>query len=110
VQFTDFTVVIAQGTQRDTGMRVRRERVPPRPRLDYHDPTAGIGGAAPAASALTLRLWLAGAALAGCLAGIVLTVVVSGPLWLIVVLAVAGVSTVVDLIVIERRRRGGEAG
>ena len=25
----------------------------------YHDPTAGIGGAAPATSALTLRLWLA---------------------------------------------------
>ncbi|HJU98036.1 MAG TPA: DUF6343 family protein [Jiangellaceae bacterium] len=27
---------------------------------DYHDPTAGIGGAPPARSALTLRLWLAG--------------------------------------------------
>lgn len=26
----------------------------------YHDPTAGFGGSAPARSALTLRLWLAG--------------------------------------------------
>lgn len=29
-------------------------------RDDYHDPTAGIGGAPPARSALTLRLVLAG--------------------------------------------------
>lgn len=91
-------------------MRVRRERVPPRPRLDYHDPTAGIGGAAPAASALTLRLWLAAAALAGCVAGVVLTAVVGGPVWLIVVLALAGASAVADLMVIRHRQRGGEAG
>jgi hypothetical protein len=91
-------------------MRVRRERVPPQPRLDYHDPTAGIGGAAPAASALSLRLWLAGAALVGCIAGIVLTLVVSGPVWLIVVLVAAAVTAVVDVVVIERRRRGGESG
>jgi hypothetical protein len=30
-----------------------------RAREDYHDPTAGFGGAAPARSALTLRLVLA---------------------------------------------------
>jgi hypothetical protein len=91
-------------------MRTRRERVPPRPRLDYHDPSAGIGGAPPAASALTLRLWLAGAALAACVAGIVLTVVINGPAWLVVVLALVAVTTMVDLVVIERRRRSGEAG
>jgi hypothetical protein len=91
-------------------MRVRRERVPPQPRLDYHDPTAGIGGAAPAASALTLRLWLALAALAVCAAGIVLTAVRSGPVWLIVVLALLAVSTLADLRVIVRRKRRGEAG
>jgi hypothetical protein len=91
-------------------MRVRRERVPPAPRLDYHDPTAGIGGAAPAASALTLRLWLALAALAVCAAGIVLTAVRSGPVWLIVVLALLAVSTLADLRVIVRRKRRGEAG
>jgi Family of unknown function (DUF6343) len=33
---------------------------------DYHDPTAGIGGAPPARSALTLRLWLAGFGLLFC--------------------------------------------
>lgn len=109
-------MVIAVPTQGDTacrkltGMRVRRERVPPRPRLDYHDPTAGFGGAAPAASALTLRLWLAAGALAGCIAGIALTVVVSGPSWLIVVLALAATTTIADLVVIARRKRGGEAG
>ncbi len=91
-------------------MRVRRERVPPRPRLDYHDPTAGIGGAAPAASALTLRLWLASAALVGGIAAIGLTVAVGGPGWLVVVLALAAVSAVVDLVVIARRKRAGEAG
>jgi hypothetical protein len=91
-------------------MRVRRERVPPRPRLDYHDPTAGLGGAAPAASALTLRLWLACAALVGCAAGIVLTAALAGPLWLIAVLALAGATAVVDVVVIVRRKRGGEAG
>jgi hypothetical protein len=91
-------------------MRVRRERVPPPPRLDYHDPTAGIGGAAPAASALTLRLWLALAALAVCAAGIVLTVVRSGPVWLIVVLALLALTTLADVRVIARRKRRGEAG
>lgn len=91
-------------------MRVRRERVPPRPRLDHHDPTAGIGGAAPAASALTLRLWLAAAAVVGALGGIVLSVVIGGPLWLVVVLALAAVSAVVDMVVIVGRLRGGERG
>jgi hypothetical protein len=91
-------------------MRVRRERVPPAPRLDYHDPSAGIGGAAPAASALTLRIWLAAAAFVACLAGIVLTVARSGPFWLVVVLALVAVTTVADLVVIRRRKRGGEAG
>jgi Family of unknown function (DUF6343) len=91
-------------------MRVRRERVPPEPRLDYHDPSAGIGGAAPAASALTLRLWLAAAALVACVAGIALTAVVGGPVWLIVVLALVGVTTVADLTVIARRKRSGEFG
>jgi hypothetical protein len=78
--------------------------------LDVHDPTAGIGGAAPAASALNLRLWLAGAALAGCVAGIVLTIVVSGPIALVVVLAVVGLTAVADVVVVATRKRRGEAG
>lgn len=81
------------------------------PRLDYHDPTAGIGGAPPAASALALRAWLATTALALCLAGIVATVVVSGPVALTVVLAVVGLTAVADLSIIAtrtRRRRSGQ--
>src|SRR5205823_10670775 len=35
---------------------------------DYHDPLAGIGGAPPARSALTLRIWLAGFGLVFCAA------------------------------------------
>jgi carbon starvation protein CstA len=91
-------------------MRVRREQVPPRPRFDVHDPTAGIGGAAPAASALTLRLWLAGLAFAGCVIGIVLAIVVGGPVALIVVLGVVAATAVVDVAVIAARVRRGEAG
>lgn len=91
-------------------MRVRRERVPPTPRLDVHDPTAGIGGSAPAASALTLRLWLASAAIAGCIASIVLTVVVSGPVALIVVLAVVAATAIADVVIIATRKHRGEAG
>jgi hypothetical protein len=90
--------------------RARRERVPPRPRLDHHDPLAGVGGAPPAASALTLRLWLAGLALLCCVAGAVLTVVVHGPVWLVILLLVVGLTAVVDLAVVERRRRAGEGG
>jgi hypothetical protein len=91
-------------------MRVRRERVPPAPRWDLHDPTAGIGGAAPAASALTLRLWLAIAAIVGCLVGIVLTVVLHGPRALVPVLAVVAVTAVVDVVVVVGRKRRGEFG
>jgi hypothetical protein len=90
--------------------RVRRERTPSPPRLDYHDPTAGIGGAAPAASALTLRLWLAGAAIAGCIAGIVLTIVLGGSLGLVVILAIVAATAVLDVAVITRRKHRGEAG
>jgi hypothetical protein len=75
------------------------------PRLDYHDPTAGIGGSPPAASALTLRVWLASGALAVCVAGVVLSAVVGGPAVLVALLAVVAVTAIVDLIVIARRRR-----
>lgn len=81
-----------------------------RSRLDYHDPTAGIGGAPPAASALTLRLLLAGLALVCCVVGIVLVVVLGGSVVLLVVLAVAGLTAIVDLAVIVARKRRGEPG
>lgn len=74
------------------------------PPLDYHDPTAGIGGAPPAASALVLRIWLAAAGLAVCIASIVLTIAVNGPGALVVVLALVGLTAVLDLVVVIRRR------
>jgi hypothetical protein len=40
----------------------------------------------------------------------VLTIVISGPVWLVVVLALVAVTTIVDLVVIERRKRSEEAG
>lgn len=75
------------------------------PRLDYHDPTAGIDGAPPAASALTLRVWLAALALVSCVVGAIVTVVVGGPVALVVVLGVVAVTAVADLLVISRRLR-----
>jgi hypothetical protein len=79
-------------------------------RLDYHDPTAGVGGAPPAASALTLRLLLAGLALACCVAGIVLVVVLDGSIVLVVVLTVVALTAFVDALDIVARKRGGEPG
>jgi len=86
------------------------ERDPRRGLPDYHDPTAGLGGAPPALSALTLRLVLASIGLLLCTAGAVWAFAVDAPPllgWLLVVLAVVAV---VDLVVIQRRRRRGEPG
>jgi hypothetical protein len=85
-------------------MRRRHEQARRDPRLDYHDPTAGLGGAPPAASALTLRAWLAGIALLACVGGIIATVVVDGPVALIVVLAIVAATTIADLMIIRGRR------
>jgi hypothetical protein len=82
----------------------------PRSRLDYHDPTAGVGGAPPAASALTLRLLLASIALACCVTGIVLDTVLDGPVVLTGTLVVLAITTIVDVSVIVRRKRRGEPG
>ena len=78
---------------------------------DYHDPTAGIGGAAPAQSALTLRLVLAVFGLVFCLAAGLLWL--SGddlPVWPAVVLFVLAAAAAVDLVVVARRKRRGEPG
>jgi hypothetical protein len=91
--------------ERDSGSGRRR-----RQRLDYHDPTAGVGGAPPAASALTLRLLIAGTALVICLAGLLIDGLRGGPVGLAVALAVVAMTTVVDLVVIVRRKRRGEPG
>jgi hypothetical protein len=81
-----------------------------RAREDYHDPTAGIGGAPPARSALTLRLILAIFGLLGCTAGaVVFLVVVSQPvisaLW-----AFFAAVALADIAVVTRRKLRGEPG
>jgi len=76
---------------------------------DYHDPTAGIGGAPPARSALTLRLWLAGFGLVFC----AVAAVVAG--WagagaFAIALGVIAVIAAVNLAWVARRKRRGEPG
>jgi Family of unknown function (DUF6343) len=77
---------------------------------DYHDPTAGLGGARPAQSALTLRLVLAAFGLVVCVAGGILFLVVDAPLGLAVVLFVLAAVAAVDLVVVARRKLRGEPG
>jgi membrane protein implicated in regulation of membrane protease activity len=72
--------------------------------LDYHDPTAGIGGAPPARSALGLRLILAMIGLVTCAAGAVAFATVDEPV-ATVLLAVLAAAAAVDIVTIVRRRR-----
>ncbi len=76
----------------------------------YHDPTAGIGGAAPATSALTLRLYLALFGLVTCAALAIWVYVIGAPIGFVVVLVVLAVIAVVDIAAIMRRKRRGEPG
>lgn len=78
----------------------------PRPSdpFDYHDPTAGIGGAPPARSALGLRLVLALFGVVVCTAGAVAFAVIDKPL-LVVVLAVLAAVAIADVAVVIRRLR-----
>jgi hypothetical protein len=78
---------------------------------DHHDPTAGIGGAAPAQSALTLRLVLAVFGLVVCgVAGVLLLGVDAVPVAFPVVLLVLAAIAAVDIVVIIRRKARGEPG
>jgi hypothetical protein len=76
--------------------------------LDYHDPTAGIGGAPPARSALPLRLVLAVFGLLTCSAGAAALIVVGAPAPGAVFAALALLAGVDAGIVI--RRLGRERG
>ncbi|MCW2522114.1 MAG: hypothetical protein JWO63_449 [Frankiales bacterium] len=76
---------------------------------DYHDPLAGIGGAPPAYSALTLRLVLASFGFVFCAAAAVIAFLV-GVIALGIVLVVVALTAVVDIVVILRRKRRGEPG
>jgi membrane protein implicated in regulation of membrane protease activity len=77
---------------------------------DHHDPTAGIGGAPPAQSALTLRLVLAVFGLLVCTAGGIVLLAAGAPLWFAVVLFVLAAVALVDLVVVARRKLRGEPG
>jgi hypothetical protein len=79
-------------------------------RPEYHDPTAGIGGATPALSALTLRLVLASLGLLGFAALAIWMAVGAGPVVLVVVFAVLAVVALVNLVVVARRKLRGEPG
>ena len=78
---------------------------------DYHDPTAGFGGAPPARSALTLRLVLAAFGLVFC-AGAAWFAFRStlGLTWLGIVLVVLAVIALIDLIWVGYRKYRGEPG
>jgi len=80
-----------------------RTRRPSSP-FDYHDPTAGIGGAPPARSALGLRLVLASFGLVVCSAGAVAFAIIDQP-GLCVALAVLAAIAVVDIAILIRRQR-----
>ena len=71
---------------------------------DYHDPTAGIGGAPPARSALGLRLVLACFGVVVCSAGAVAFAVIDQPVLCACFAALAAVA-VVDMAVVIRRQR-----
>jgi hypothetical protein len=90
------------------GRRSRRDYEQGLP--DYHDPTAGFGGAPPARSALTLRLVLAGFGLVVCVAGGIAVLLSGMPEWGAIVLFVLAGTALVDIVVIVRRKARGEPG
>jgi hypothetical protein len=77
---------------------------------DYHDPLAGLGGAPPALSALTLRLVLAVFGLLICTAGAIISTLADAPLWFTIVLVALATIAVIDIAVIIHRKRRGEPG
>jgi hypothetical protein len=76
----------------------------------YHDPIAGIGGAPPALSALTLRLCLAVFGLFTCAALAMWLYIMDVPIGFVVVLVLLAAAGVIDIAVIMRRKRRGEPG
>jgi uncharacterized protein DUF6343 len=76
----------------------------------YHDPTARIGGAPPAISALRLRLYLAVFGLISCTGFAIWLYVINGPIILVAVLLALAAVAVIDIAVIVRRKRRGEPG
>ena len=83
-------------------------RAPARP--GHHDPFAGIGGAAPARSALTLRLVLAAFGLMLCAGAAVVLAAAQAPWPVFVAFAAMAGIAMVDLVVVGLRKRRGEPG
>lgn len=79
-------------------------------REGYHDPFAGVAGAAPARSALTLRIVLATFGLLACGAGSIALLAVDIPVAFPIVAALFALVALVDLFVVIRRKRHGEPG
>ena len=92
--------------QRGSGRKDRYRKGLP----GYHDPTAGIGGAAPASSALTLRLGLAVLGFFACAALAIWLYVIDVPIGFVVVLVLLAAVGIVDIAVILRRKQRGEPG
>ena len=90
------------------GRRSRRDYEQGLP--DHHDPTAGFAGAAPARSALTLRLVLAVFGLVVCVAAGIGVLVAGMPTWGAVALFILAGTALVDIAVIVRRKARGEPG
>ncbi|MDX6337009.1 MAG: hypothetical protein QOG05_4349 [Streptosporangiaceae bacterium] len=81
-----------------------------RAREDYHDPIAGFGGAAPARSALTLRLVLASFGLVTCGLGAAAFLIVTNAPALAGILAFLAAVAAADIVVVARRKLRGEPG
>jgi hypothetical protein len=79
-------------------------------REGYHDPLAGIGGAAPARSALTLRIVLATFGLLVCAGGAVALWVTGAPVGYPLLAALFALVAAIDLAVVVRRKLHGEPG
>lgn len=77
---------------------------------DHHDPTAGIGGAEPALSALTLRLVLASLGFLLGLGFAIWAYVVDAPTRFIVFPAIIAVIAAINIVVVARRKARGEPG
>ena len=77
---------------------------------DYHDPTAGFGGAAPTYSALTLRAVLATFGLLSSIAGVVVFLVVLYLPWAAVAFGAVALVCLVDLVWVLYRKARGEPG
>jgi Family of unknown function (DUF6343) len=99
------------GTHRpDSDPDAAADKAPSRPDYpDYHDPLAGIGGAPPAYSALTLRLVLSIFGLLVCTVGAIGLGYAGVPI-IVIILAALAVSAAVDIAVIVGRKRRGEPG